>query len=200
MFRKGEGRALPFSLVTGYGILPLRVGNYSITVTGKNYESYVQPVLAVSQNEAVAFQPTLEYTRDYEYELFNERITEMERSIQYGLRPTNTDIRAMQELKASITQSKHSFPLLLARVEKLIDWARTTIGEGSLVEPESEKDTAAKEQRLKALLAQKQGLELQLATTQLKRKRRTVGGFISFGLSMASAGAAGILYFAANDA
>jgi hypothetical protein len=124
----------------------------------------------------------------------------MERSIQYGLRPTNTDVRAMQELKASITQSKHSFPLLLARVDKLIDWAKTTIGEGPLFEPETQKNTAETEQRLNALLAQKQGLELELATINLKRKRRAVGGFISFGVSMATAGAAGILYFAANDA
>ena len=193
----GEGSR---EVVEGYGVLPVRVGNYSIAVTGKNYQPYEQPALGVSQNETVAFEPVMEYTRDYEYEMFSEQIEELERSIEFGLRPTNTDVREMQALRQAITQSEHSFPGLLGRVEKLIDWARKSIGQSPIFEPEPQKNIAQQQQRLNTLLAQKQGLELDLATRNLKRKRRAVGGFVSFGLSMASAGAAGFLYFAANEA
>jgi hypothetical protein len=187
-------------VVVGYGTLPVPVGVYSTAVTGKNYESYQKPSLTVSQEEVVTLQPVLEYTKDYERRLFMEQIEEAERSIQYGYRPSTRDIQELRNLKQAIMGSKHEFPNLLSRVETLIETAERILGIGSVSEPETEQTIAEKERRLNELLAQKQELELRLESSYLARRRRRIAGWTSFGLSMASAGVAGVFYYFANDA
>ena len=53
---------------------------------------------------------------------------------------------------------------------------------------------------LNTLLAQKQGLELEIESRELERKKRAIGGWTSLGLSTASVGLAGLFYYFSNDA
>jgi len=187
-------------VVAGYGVLPVPVGTYSAAVTGKNFEPYEELSITVSQNKPVTFQPVLVYTEEYEYELFDEQIREAERSIQYGYRPTSSDIQELRNLKQAITQSKHSFPTLLGRVEVLLERTGTISGIDSLSDGETERDIAEKERKLNRLLTEKQGLELEMESRSLARKRRATGGWIFLGISMTTTGLAGLSYYFANEA
>ena len=184
----------------GYGTLPVPVGKYSITVSGKNYEKHDQITLSVVRGATVALLPELQYTKEYEYRLFTERIEEAERASEYGYRLTNRDLQELKELKQGIEQSKHGYFDLVPRVNSLIEKAERIVGDVPLPGASTPDDRAEKEKRLNALLAQKQGLELDLASRELARKRRGIGGWTSLGLSTASAGLAGLFYYFGNDA
>jgi len=187
-------------VVTGYGIQQVPVGSYSIVVTGKNYEPFEQVSISVPKNAAVTFQPELTYTEDYEYQLFLEQIDEAERSIQYGYRPTSGDVQELRELKQAISQSKHSFPNLLERIELLIERTETLFGFSFLTEPDKAEGIAEKQERLNNLLTHKQGLELEIENRNVVRKRRAVGGWVFLGLGLTSTGLSGIAYYFANEA
>lgn len=187
-------------VVKGYGTLPIPAGSYSITVTGKIYDEYDQITLSVVRGASVPLLPELQYTREYQYQLFTEKIEEVERAIQYGYRLTNSDLRKLRELKNSIEQSKHGFFNLIPRVDSLIERVERIVGGTSLPDTGTGDDRAEKEKRLNALLAQKQGLELELSIRELTRKRRAVGGWTSLGVSTAGFGLAGLFYYLGNDA
>lgn len=187
-------------VVREYGVLQAPVGTYSAIVTGKNYETSEPFSITVSQDAEVSFAPELSFTEDYEYQLFQDQIAEAERSIQFGYRPTSRDVQELQELKKTITKSKHDFPNLLTRVDALIDKTETIFGGDAPSGVQEEESVAEKQQRLNSLLAQMQGLELDLESLSWKRRRRAIGGWTSFGFSMTSVGVAGVFYFLANDA
>jgi hypothetical protein len=187
-------------VVSGYGVLPVPVGTYAAVVTGKNYEPYEELALTISKNETASVQPVLPYTEDYEYQLFSEQIEEAERSIQYGFRPTSRDVQELRELKQAIAQSKHSFSDLLSRVEALLKRTETISGIDSLSDGESELDIAEKKRKLNSLLAEKQGLEIEIESMNLTRKKRATGGWIFLGIGLASTGLSGIAYYFANEA
>lgn len=187
-------------VVKGYGTLPIPVGSYSITVTGKIYEEYDQITLSVVRGASVPLVPELQYTREYQYQLFTERIEEVERAIQYGYRLTNSDLRKLRELKRSIEQSKHGFFNLIPRVNSLIERVERIVGSTSLPDTGTADDRVQKEKRLNTLLARKQGLELELSIRELTRKRRAVGGWTSLGVSTAGFGLAGLFFYLGNDA
>ncbi len=61
-------------VVMGYGILSVPTEKHSITVSGKNYENHDQITVSVVRGATVTLLPELQYTKEYEYELFTARI------------------------------------------------------------------------------------------------------------------------------
>ncbi|MBN2552811.1 MAG: hypothetical protein JXB06_08565, partial [Spirochaetales bacterium] len=181
-------------VVKGYGTLAVPVGQYSVVVSGKNYEKHADIPLSVARGARVPLAPDLLYTREYVYQLFAERIKESERISEYGYRVTNIDLRKLGDLKSDLEQSRHRFPDLMARVDDLIEKAESIIGVGALPPRETVTQDAAagSTAQLNVLLARKQELQLQLEASRLVRKRRVVRGWISFGAGVAGAGLAGL--------
>ncbi len=187
-------------VVKGYGTLPMPSGTYTITVSGKIYENHGQITVSVVRGATVSLLPNLPYTKEYEYESFTERIEEAERSIEFGYRLTNRDLRDLRDLKQNIEQSKHDFFDLIPKINSLIEQVERIVGDVPLPDSGTQEEMRKKQKQLNALLAQKQGIELQLASRELVRKRRAVGGWTSLGLSTASIGLAGLFYYFGNDA
>ncbi len=77
---------------------------------------------------------------------------------------TNRDLRELRDLKQNIKQSKHGFFDLIPRVNSLIKQADRIVGDVPLPESGTQEELGEKQKQLNALLAQKQGLELELAS------------------------------------
>jgi len=187
-------------VVRGYGTLPVPAEKYSITVSGKNYENHDQITVSVVRGATVSLLPNLQYTKEYEYELFTERIEEAERSIEFGYRLTNRDLRGLRDLNQNIEQSKHDFFELVPRVNSLIEQAERIIGGVPLSDSGTQEEREEKQKQLNALLAQKQGLELELASIQQIKRRRAVGGWTTFGVGVLAGGLTGLFYYLGNEA
>ena len=185
-------------VVKGYGTLPVPVGDYLITVTGKNYEKQEGLRLTVPKGANISLKPDLHYSREYEYELFAGKLEEAERILNYGYRITNSDIKKFKDLKREIELSKHSFSELISRAESVIEKAVEIVGTEFLVE--STEEYAEKRKRLEELLVRRQELEIKIQSRKLERKRKAIGGWTSFGLSLVSGGLAGLFYYLSNEA
>jgi len=85
-------------------------------------------------------------------------------------------------------------------VNSLIERAQRIVGGAPSPGSSTTGDRAEQDNKLNALLAEKQGLELKIASRELARKRRAIGGWTSLGLSTVSAGLAGLFYYFGNDA
>ena len=189
-------------VVIGYGTLPVPVGRYSASIAGKNYQPHTDVPLSIVRGATVSLLPELEYTREYQYQLFEEKIKQSERIFEFGYRITNIDLNELKQLKSTIAQSEHGFFELVERVESLIFRAEQVIGDNGTpdMQPAVQEGVQGSNPQLNALLAQKQELALQIESRKLIRKKRVTGGWVSFSIGAAGVGAAGVFYFLGNDA
>jgi len=189
-------------VVKGYGSLSVPVGRYSVETYGKNYEKHDTIPLSIVRGASVSLFPALQYTKDYEYQLFVDRIEEAERVIEYGYRVTNLDLQKLRELRNTIDQSGHGFYDLISRVDSLIEKAERLIGDSGTPSPPTttESQESSSNLQLNFLLARKQELQLQLESKQLVRRKRVIGGWTSFGVGAAGVGLAGVFFFLGNEA
>ena len=194
-------------VVKGYGTLPAPAGDYSITVTGKNYEQYEETGIIVPKGANISLKPDLSYSREYEYELFTGKLEEAERILNFGYLLTYTDIKKFEDLKKEIEFSKHGFTELIPRVKSLIERAKEIVGAEPLVgtEPliesvEGDENILEKEKRLEGLFVQKQELEIKIESSLLEKKRKTIGGWTFLGLGLVSGGLSGLFYYFSNEA
>ena len=157
--------------------------------------------MSVSSGAAISLKPDLVYSREYEYELFNKRIEEVERIINFGYRLTNIDINKFKDLEIEIESSKHSFAELTYRLKSLIEKAEKIVGEEPSLESAKEyEEKQEKKIRLDKLIMQKQWLEKEIESSTQVKKRKTIRGWTSFGLSLASGGMAVLFHYLSNEA
>jgi hypothetical protein len=196
---RGEGIR---EVVTGYGTLPVRVGGYSAMVSGKNYETVEGVTFSVTKEARTLLRPDLQFSKSYELEQFSRRIEEADRTIGFGYRLTSGDILKLKELRKAIGESRHGFPELVTRAESLIERAEAIVAaENGTVPPAAVDPTRQdRERSLTEFLARKQQLELQLESRRLQGKRRITGGWVSFGLGLASGGLAGLFSYLSDTA
>jgi hypothetical protein len=192
MFRK---------VVKGYGTLPVPAGDYSITVTGKNYEQYEDTGIIVPKGANIFLKPALIYSREYEYDLFTGKLEEAEQILNFGYLLTYTDIERFEDLKKEIELPKYSFTDLIPRAESLIERAKEIVGVEPLIESvEEDENIPDKDKRLEGLFMQKQELEIKIENSFLENKTKTIGGWTSLGLGLVSAGLSGLFYYFSNEA
>ena len=196
---RGEGIR---EVVTGYGTLPVPVGGYSAMVSGKNYETVEGVTFSVTKEARTLLRPDLQFSKSYELEQFSRRIEEADRTIGFGYRLTSGDILKLKELRKAIGESRHGFPELVTRAESLIQRAEAIVAaENGAVTPAAVDPTRQdRESSLTELLARKQQLELQMEGRRLQGKRRITGGWVSFGLGLASGGLAGLFSYLSDTA
>jgi len=189
-------------VVTGNGTLSAPAGEYTAMVTGRDYEKLEGIAFSVSKESTTSLRPVLQFSRSYELQQFTLRIEEADRVIGYGYRLTSGDILKLKELRQAIAQSRHGFPELVSRVESLIERAETIVAAEAVIAAPAAggAERLEKERRLNELMGQKQQLELQIEGRRLEGKRKITGGWISFGVGLATGGLAGLFQYLANEA
>jgi len=188
-------------VVKGYGTLPVPAGDYSIAMTGKNYEQYEDTGIIVSKGVNISLKPDLFYSREYEYELFTGKLEEVERILNFGYRLTYTDIKKFEDLKKEIEFSKHGFTELIPRAESLIERAKEIVGAEPLIESGEENENILdKNKRLEKLSVKKQELKIKIENNFLVNKRKTIRGWTFLGLGLVSGGLSGFFYYSSNEA
>ncbi len=162
-------------------------GSYTIEVIGEIYEIYTDTI-EIEKGGTVLFLPQLSFTKEYEYEIFDQNLKKAEKHLVQDYRGTDNHIDEVEKIKKEINSSKHSFTELVGRANYLIKRIRI------------KEDELDFKERLGSLLLQKKDIESQIRRNNETRKVKKLAGWISLGIGILSGGFSGYSYFMSDTA
>ena len=182
---KGSGYS---ETLEGQGLLsPVWEGDYTISVSGANYEPFSEKI-SIGRASFFLFSPTLNFTKEFEHQLFSDQLEGIKTIRDSGKEPSITDLENAKLLKSRMVRSKWDFPVLKRSVDEII----TIFSD--------QRQTSGRRDRISELNAQIADLENKIMRRTRSGRGMLTGGLISIGTGIASLVAAGYSYIEGGNA